>query len=174
MEALVPADLALLMKVNFGYQWARKTPRVARAGESFPIVKLLEIGDDLPAVDGAKLDFAILQVGRASDGKLPGDQYRVANLDASLARLDGVKHVTVIQHPNRKPKKVAAGSMVGVDGPHIRYKNVDTHDSSSGAGVIDQDGFLVGVHTVGGCDAFGGTNGGVTLNAIARVSSLVK
>ena len=51
------------------------------------------------------------------------------------------------------------------------YSNLDTFGGSSGSGVRDDIGDVIGVHTNGGCRTDGtGVNRGVTMPAIAAVS----
>jgi V8-like Glu-specific endopeptidase len=51
----------------------------------------------------------------------------------------------------------------------LYYVDLDTSVGSSGAGVLNRDGYLVGVHTDGDC-VKGGTNWGWTAVSIVEAS----
>jgi V8-like Glu-specific endopeptidase len=76
----------------------------------------------------------------------------------------------VIQHPNGDAKQIAAGTLAGVDGDYLTYGDLDTLSGSSGAGILDSDGKVVGIHTNGGCTAMGGTNSGVRMARIVTTT----
>jgi V8-like Glu-specific endopeptidase len=82
--------------------------------------------------------------------------------------------LTIIQHPDGNPKKIAAGAKLGSTEQEISYGDVDTRGGASGSGIINQDGRVIGVHTTGGCFDTGGSNSGVTLLGIRRVSKVIK
>ena len=81
--------------------------------------------------------------------------------------------IAIIGHPNRQPKMIEAGSVASFSGNYLRYGNVDTLGGSSGSGVLNSSGQLVGVHTNGGCTATGGTNSGIRISRIRAVSSVL-
>lgn len=79
--------------------------------------------------------------------------------------------LAVIQHPRGRPKVVAEGTLVGVCSGQLRYANLDTLVGSSGAGVLNRQGHLVGVHADGDCAVDGsGSNRGWTAAAIVQAS----
>ncbi len=54
---------------------------------------------------------------------------------------------------------------------HLSYGDLDTLVGSSGAGVLNSQGYLLGVHTDGDCDVTGhGSNSGWTAEAIVEAS----
>src|SRR5690349_6975242 len=53
------------------------------------------------------------------------------------------------------------------------YDDLDTKGGSSGAGILDDAGRLVGVHTHGGCEG-GDQNGGVPMASIVAASQTVR
>lgn len=161
---LTPAELAPLMHINFNYQLSRET-RDVRLPKVFPIVKLLERPDEL--------DYALVQIGPDSNGKLPDAYFYVQPIDTSLNALSSAKVLTIVQHPDGRPKVVGAGVRLSISGDRIYYSDIDTLGGSSGSGIISQDGQLVGVHTNGGCTIGGGANFGLTLNAISKVSAVI-
>lgn len=82
--------------------------------------------------------------------------------------------LTIIQHPEARPKVVAFGSLSGsASGSRIYYAGLDTQGGSSGSGVLNTSGQLVGVHTLGGCSSSGGTNSGWTISGIRAASSIL-
>lgn len=68
--------------------------------------------------------------------------------------------IAIFQHPAGAPKKIEAGTVGDVAGATVYYKDVDTLGGSSGSGIRDKNGILIGVHTSGGCPYKG--NAGVT------------
>lgn len=104
--------------------------------------------------------------------------------DYALIRLDQLPAITptlltsqstdllaVIQHPRGGPKAIAEGQLLGECQGVINYTDLDTLVGSSGAGVLNRQGFLVGVHTDGDCDTDGGgANRGFTAASIVQAS----
>jgi V8-like Glu-specific endopeptidase len=112
------------------------------------------------------LDYAILRL----DGT-PGSTWGIASVATSDPSTGAA--ITIIGHPNRQPKKIEAGTVASFSTNYLRYGNVDTLGGSSGSGVINSSGQIVGVHTNGGCTATGGTNSGVRISRIRAVSSIL-
>jgi S1-C subfamily serine protease len=104
--------------------------------------------------------------------------------DYALVQLDTLPAVTptrlatrpsdrlaIIQHPRGQPKVVAEGSFLDSCDGIVYYVDLDTLVGSSGAGVLNRDGGLIGVHTDGDCDSEGGgTNRGSTSASIVAAS----
>ena len=159
-EFLSPEQLATLQVVNFRYQINGDTGAVRQA-DVYPIVRLVE-----HRLGG--LDYAIVEVGRNAQGELPSAKYPPSPV---LIRppLDG-EVMAVLQHPQGDPKKIAAGHVKATQASAVYYGDVDTYGGSSGSGVRDSTGAVIGVHTNGGCEAIGGANRGVTTAAISPVS----
>jgi hypothetical protein len=79
--------------------------------------------------------------------------------------------LAIIQHPRGLPKRIAEGAFLDACGGEIYYTDLDTLVGSSGAGVLNRQGYLVGVHTDGDCkEDGGGTNRGWTAAAIVEAS----
>jgi len=109
-----------------------------------------------------------------------------SNPDYALIRLDqnpGVAptpfgrastKLAIIQHPEAKPKVIAFGKLASSKGGKIYYSNLDTLGGSSGSGILNDSGSLVGVHTNGGCSKSGGTNSGWNISNIIQASSILK
>jgi V8-like Glu-specific endopeptidase len=112
------------------------------------------------------VDYAILRL----DGS-PGSTFGVAPV-AAADPANGTA-ITIIGHPSGQPKQIEAGSVSSRSGNFIRYGNVDTLGGSSGSGVINNSGQIVGVHTNGGCTASGGANSGIRIARIRQVSAIL-
>lgn len=113
------------------------------------------------------LDFAILKL----EGK-PGLKYGFTPIRVALPANNDP--LIIIQHPKGKAKMVEAGPKVGESGNYMDYADLDTEPGSSGSGVLNADGSLVGVHTNGGCYSGGGANRGVKMTEIAKYSKVVQ
>jgi hypothetical protein len=72
--------------------------------------------------------------------------------------------LAIIQHPvhDGRRKMVGFGPLNKIEGKDLRYA-VDTSGGSSGAGVLDSNGFLIGLHRSDGCGASGGSNTGTSM-----------
>jgi V8-like Glu-specific endopeptidase len=104
--------------------------------------------------------------------------------DYALLRLDTMPAVTptplttqvtdllaVIQHPRGGLKVIAEGSFLDACNGQIYYVDLDTLVGSSGAGVLNRQGYVVGVHTDGDCtEDGGGTNFGWSAARIVEAS----
>lgn len=117
------------------------------------------------AVEGALsgMDYAVLVL----EG-LPGLTYGWTVPLAEDPRVG--KRLVIIQHPNGEPKQVDLGTLAGFDGEYMTYGNLDTLPGSSGSGVLDEGGRLVGIHTNGGCSDGGGTNSGVRMEEVVMTT----
>jgi V8-like Glu-specific endopeptidase len=131
-----------------------------RPGVSVAIKELLEHGH-------GGLDYAIVELASVPDG----DFVSVADVETRSPTDD--ESITIIQHPQGKPKKIEAGSVLQHDDENVWYSNIDTHGGSSGSGIRDKDGLIIGVHTNGGCTKTGGANRGVPIDAIRDASSQI-
>ena len=157
---LLPAEtIATLQQVNFNYQVNGLTG-AERPGVSVAITALLEHG-------AGGLDYAIVELASVPDG----DFVSVADLETRSPTTD--ESIAIIQHPQGKPKKIEAGSVFDHDDRNVWYSNLDTHGGSSGSGIRDKDGLIIGVHTNGGCTQTGGANRGVPIDAIRDASSQI-
>lgn len=83
--------------------------------------------------------------------------------------------LTIIQHPRGGPKVVAEGPYLGVCSGVMYYADLDTLVGSSGAGALNRQGFLAGIHTDGDCATDGsGANRGWTAPAIVEASEYLR
>jgi len=108
--------------------------------------------------------------------------------DYALIRLDQLPAVTptplttrstdrlaIIQHPRGGPKVIAEGEFFAECHGQISYIDLDTLVGSSGAGVLNADGFLYGVHSDGDCDTNGGgDNSGWSAASIVAASAYLQ
>ena len=79
--------------------------------------------------------------------------------------------LAIIQHPRGRPKVIAEGAFLDSCNRLLYYTDLDTLVGSSGAGVLDRRGYLVGVHTDGNCAVDGtGANSGWTAAGIVEAS----
>jgi V8-like Glu-specific endopeptidase len=161
---LPPSELAKLQTVVFNYQVNGQT-KLTRSGESFPIKQLIEHRK-------GGLDYAIVELGPNASNQMPATLgFQPAALAASLAATG--KPIAIIQHPQGDPKKIEAGIVESYRGPEIYYADLDTYGGSSGSGILDQNGDIIGVHTNGGCHAIGGANKGFQIQAIKAASDVL-
>jgi len=161
-----PEVLATLQVVNFRHQVDAQG--TLRSPDVYPVERLMEYREG-----PAKLDFAVLKLGRNKDGKLPSEVYPVAKV-AKRAVVSG-ELLAILQHPQGEPKRVDAGKLFEEQDSYLYYSDIDTLGGSSGSGILDAKGEIIGVHTRGGCMASGeGANSGVSINAISQVSKLLQ
>ncbi|WNG34890.1 trypsin-like peptidase domain-containing protein [Archangium minus] len=81
------------------------------------------------------------------------------------------ERLAIIQHPRGRPKVIAEGSFLDSCNQLVYYTDLDTLVGSSGAGVLNRQGHLMGIHTDGDCDEDGrGANRGWTVEAIVEAS----
>ena len=81
------------------------------------------------------------------------------------------EQLAIIQHPRGMPKVIAEGSYLDSCNQLVYYSDLDTLVGSSGAGVLNRQGHLLGIHTDGDCDEKGrGHNRGWTAETIVEAS----
>jgi hypothetical protein len=79
--------------------------------------------------------------------------------------------LAIIQHPRGGPKAIAEGKFAASCDGLVYYRDLDTLVGSSGAGVLNRQGYLLGVHADGDCAKDGsGTNRGWTAERIVEAS----
>jgi hypothetical protein len=85
------------------------------------------------------------------------------------------ERLAVIQHPRGRHKAIAEGRFLGSCNQLVYYADLDTLVGSSGAGVLNRQGHLLGIHTDGDCDENGhGNNRGWTAEAIVEASPYLR
>ncbi|MFL5349378.1 MAG: trypsin-like serine peptidase [Hyalangium sp.] len=88
-----------------------------------------------------------------------------------LLTTQATERLAIIQHPRGHPKVIAEGNFLASCHQLVYYTDLDTLVGSSGAGVLNRQGYLLGIHTDGDCDEEGhGTNRGWTAEAIVEAS----
>jgi V8-like Glu-specific endopeptidase len=112
------------------------------------------------------VDYAIVRL----EGT-PGNTFGIAPVAAADAAVGAA--ITIIGHPAGQPKQIEAGTVASRSGDFLRYGNLDTLGGSSGSGILNSAGQIVGVHTLSGCTATGGTNSGIRIARIRQVSSVL-
>lgn len=109
-------------------------------------------------------DYALLQL----------DQLPAATPPTPLSTLPSAR-LAVIQHPRGRPKVIAEGDFLGACDQLVYYADLDTLVGSSGAGVLNEGGALIGIHTDGDCTKDGkGTNVGWTAESIVAASAYLQ
>ncbi len=82
------------------------------------------------------------------------------------------ERLAIIQHPRGRPKVIAEGDFLDSCDQLVYYVDLDTLVGSSGAGVLNEQGYLLGIHTDGTCDENGGgANLGWTVASIVEASA---
>jgi Trypsin-like peptidase domain len=85
------------------------------------------------------------------------------------------ERLAIIQHPRGYPKVIAEGGYLDSCNQLVYYTDLDTLVGSSGAGVLNRQGYLVGIHTDGDCDEKGhGNNRGWTSESVVEASSYLQ
>ena len=112
------------------------------------------------------VDYAIIRL----EGT-PGNTFGVAPVATSDAAVGAA--ITIIGHPGGQPKQIEAGTVASRSGDFLNYGNLDTLGGSSGSGILNSSGQIVGVHTLGGCTSTGGANSGVRIARIRQVSGIL-
>ncbi|WP_394826516.1 trypsin-like serine peptidase [Pendulispora albinea] len=112
------------------------------------------------------LDYAIVRL----EGT-PGTKYGTRATNATDPATNST--LAIIQHPARRAKQIEAGTLASSSGNYHYYGNIDTQGGSSGSGILNANGQLVGVHTNGGCTASGGNNSGTRMSKIAAASAVI-
>jgi V8-like Glu-specific endopeptidase len=157
---ITPAEKARNMHLNFNFQ--DDPDGNPRPEQSFAITDLVEyrLGD---------LDFSVCRIA-GNPGAIFGTT-RVSINDAAVNEM-----ICIIGHPAGQPKRIEAGPATEIGGNTIRYNDIDTLGGNSGSGILHANsGFIVGVHTNGGCNMAGsGSNSGVRITSILRESPIVR
>lgn len=145
--------------ISFEYEFEEDSSDLKKE-VNFEILEVVEDG----ASEG--FDYAVLRLAGA-----PGAQFGWKQLN--LEKLDA-QQLAIIQHPKGEPKQIEAGVDFKIRRSKIYYGDLDTEAGSSGSGVIDDNGFVVGVHTHGGCRRNNGANSGTYLSIASETSPLLQ
>jgi hypothetical protein len=95
-------------------------------------------------------DYGLIDLDQLPDGISP------VTLTTSATDL-----LAIIQHPRGAPKVIAEGRFLDTCDAILLYGDLDTLVGSSGAGVLNQRGHVLGIHSGGDCaeDGSGGNRG---------------
>jgi hypothetical protein len=106
-------------------------------------------------------DYALIELDQLPDDVLP------VSLTTSTTDL-----LAIIQHPRGAPKAIAEGRFLDTCDAILVYGDLDTLVGSSGAGVLNQQGHLLGIHAGGDCaEDGGGSNRGWSAQSIVQASA---
>lgn len=146
-------------RVRFNYE--RQTDGSGtNSSKVYDVVEVVEDGN-------GDADYAILRL--AND---PGDTFGWTRLQ-HVDPLPG-ERLAVIQHPGGGLKQVHTGPLSDHLDHYVRYLYIDTLPGSDGAGVIDSEGYLIGVHAVSGCAGEGAQSRGVRMSRLYDVSPTIR
>lgn len=81
-------------------------------------------------------------------------------------------HLAIIQHPLGGPKQLAEGALVSCQQGVLHYRDLDTLVGASGAGILNREGRLIGIHSGGECISEG-SNFGPRISSIIDASALL-
>ncbi len=147
--------------LSFNYEKAKGSSNLLKQSH-FRVLEVVEEGGSY------ETDYAILKI----EGN-PGSKFGYTKISDKETKIGD--RLTIIQHPSGKPKQVEVGQRGKVQsGVYMGYGDIDTEPGSSGSGVLDADGKLVGVHTNGGCGSTSGENKAVMMTEILKVSKVAK
>ena len=165
-----PDEFAMLLKVDFNFQYLYVSSNdpfaVSDAGSGFsvPVTSLAKSRFGFTE-SGVFRDYMLLRIGK-SDEDLGKFAIGLRNIDAGY--LPSNAPLAIVQHPRGDYKKIAAGNLQLARNSRLYYSNLDTDGGSSGAGIINKSGKLVGIHTEGGCRSTedGNANKGWSISTI--------
>lgn len=162
--------------VAFGYQLDSDGSGTQPDQHHTPILEIVEDGIDADHVYDGGLDYAIVRVSDIA-GYSTYDHFGPYELPIGWRPVfqSMPNEAAIIQHPGGLHKQVDAGTAIqyGDDNTEISYADIDTQGGSSGSGVLDRFGRIVGVHTTGGCHTSAGVNSGVTMESILSFSQVL-
>jgi len=160
-------EFASYMNVIFNYQKAGMGESIRNDSMSFPIIKLLEYREN-------GLDYAIIKLGKSRTGQTAGKVFGSLKMVAKNYENNN-DTLMIIQHPDGEPKRVDCGPLFFSESDYLFYNNIDTKSISSGSPIINYStGLLEGIHVEGDCSESGGTNQGVKLQSILKISKVIK
>jgi hypothetical protein len=125
--------------------------------------------EDAPDGDELRTEGTVIEQSLEPD-------YALIQLDALpavtpvLLTSQATERLAIIQHPRGHRKVIAEGRYLDSCNQLVYYADLDTLVGSSGAGVLNRQGHLLGIHTDGDCDEKGGANRGWTVETIVEAS----
>jgi V8-like Glu-specific endopeptidase len=158
-----PAQVAEQMHVDFNYQEdSDGNPPDETDVDRYDVDSLVEL-----AFQHAGLDYAILEL----EGD-PGSEYGTVEVAGADAQKGDT--LCMIAHPNGLPKRILTGHASHFHDVRIGYDDINTAPGSSGAGLLNDDGALVGVHSESGIGINFGHNHGIRISAILNASPTLR
>lgn len=161
-HCIVDASHAESLTVQFNYQ--NDPAGSPRPVDEYSVVELLEHRND--EVHGGAVDYALLRVAGS-----PGHRWGVTPVSAAAPRVGDA--LAMVQHPAGLPKVVDFGTLARIGSSTLYYGDLDTLGGSSGAGLLDGFGNLIGVHEQGDCSATGGANRARRVHSIIQAGSVL-
>jgi hypothetical protein len=165
-------ELTRLLQIDINYQ----LQHIASQDPSLPILGVVPLTVQVAELVRHKYnpdslyDFAILRLKSTAEDISP---YALGMSNLEFARPRRPARLAIVQHPSGDTKKIATGSLYSTQSWRLDYADISTAGGSSGAGIYNADGHLVGVHLRGGCNDKGGVNKGMLLGAISRTLQLL-
>lgn len=164
---MTPREISALLKVDFNFQHvyvSSDNPFLITSPSnafSIPVDAWIDSAFG-PSPSGKPRDYLLLRLQR-SDRNLAEYALGLRNIDYDPPTER--EALAVVQHSQGDVKKIAVGNLKSVRGRNLFYSNLNTDNGSSGAGIIDKNGKLVGIHTNGGCDnpTYGYANRGLRM-----------
>lgn len=149
------------LSVVFNYE----LDRTGRSSKEYiyEVDKFMELGGK------DHLDYAIIKI-KGRPGLLHGHS-KLASKNYAPQEGDPI---LLLQHPDGEPMQLDIGLVKKTSTKFIEYDDLDTLGGSSGAGLLDKQGKIIGVHVLGGCFKVGGSNKAVSIEAIRKSSRLIQ
>ncbi len=160
-KQLNPDQLARLFEAQTNFQFMGATRTREKETSRSAVQSLLEYG----LRRSGEYDYAI--------AKIAPFEKSMRMMAMNTEDLAYKSPVAIIHHPHGREKKLSIGSSDGYTGSTWYYTEADTEEASSGAGILDKDGKLAGIHTDGGCEKEG-NNAGVSISAVKSASNLLR
>lgn len=160
---LKPSELAQLFNVVYNYERDTVTRLPTTRVKKYNVISLQEF--EVKRLDDTVVDYAILKFDAKGDNLQP-QKISNSNLDIS-------KPIVSIHHPGGRLKKVSIGNISDSSRLHYSYDNLDTLGGSSGAGILNKEGKIAGIHLYGGCKDEG-ANRGLKIEALLARSPTLK
>lgn len=170
-------EFAKLLKVDFNFQYtfisASNPFVVGKEAQPFSVPVDSLIKARYGYSDGRYRDYMVLRLKRVRDDL--GD-YALGLRNIDYNYLPSRAPIAVVQHPGGDFKKIATGNLRNTDGPRMFYSNLSTSGGSSGAGIVNKQGKLVGIHSEGGCGnpKLGNANRGWSVSTVKTILDAIK
>ena len=145
------SELGLFLQADFNYQLPYRTADNdvtssidSREEFSTPVIEVVS-----SKYKPYNLDYAILKL---SPENLKPSSFSIGLSKMELtARPRRTQPLAIIQHPSGNTKKIGTGTVHASNSSRVFYSDLSTEGGSSGAGILNRNGKLVGIHTRGRC-----------------------